>query len=144
MRPPRFASVTVVESVYHRTSPDHKPLLVDCRSKRTLASDDQPYQRFNLDVGEDWQPLKFDPDWVGPLLCGLLIIKNEPTRFAVNPTPEQRTEAASRVLEVSVSGSAPWLVFPGETFRGVPSDLSLVRVRCRKGSAKYSLTLLVS
>jgi hypothetical protein len=153
----RGSRLTVVEVVSYQAALD-KPGGIDSRFDRKMATEEQLFLR-RLTVGEDWQALECG--WLKAV--GMLVIKNEPAQFHVNPTEAQKTEAASKVLEVGLkvgevtvleegevrNVKAPpeqviafALVPPGESARWQPLDASNLRLRCKVGSARVTVALI--
>jgi hypothetical protein len=147
MQKPRL---TIVECVYYQ-APFEDCISAENRYDSAVEADEQPYIR-KIKVGEQWQPI--DSGWI--MTPGLLLIKNEPIRFAVQPTQEQRAEAASKVVEVSVcleekgrtQHSPPkglpmtvTTLLPGESLRMRPAEFSTLRLRCTGGEASCLIHL---
>ena len=134
--------LTVVEQVCLQI-PDEPPMsLSESRYVRLLATDEQLYAR-TMKVGEAWIPL--DCGW-NAKSAGLLVLINEPTRFTVQPTPEERAKADARVIEVALAGeeAGMWsalpkcfsVIRPGESCRFEPTCPDALRVRCRSGATR--------
>lgn len=119
--------LTVVDNVYF-TSRDGQSEQFTSRFDRELAGDELPYQRRRMVAGPTWQEL--DLGWCADGGLSMLVVYNDEGKFERQPTPEQRAEMATRVLEVG-DYSHPWLVPPGESLRGLPSFK--VHVRSRNG-----------
>jgi hypothetical protein len=138
--------LTVVETVYHQPAGE-PPVSVDFRFSRDLDSVEQSYRR-QLTATEDWKSL--DHGWIEQ--AGMLVIQNLEGKFRANPTDEERAEAAAKVLEVAhrvdedpaagVWDCAVWLVLPGESFRGCPSDIKRLVVRSRSAPLRFSVFIL--
>lgn len=130
--------LTVVEKVYHQVMGEGATDMVDNRFYRELKTEEQVYQR-KLKATEEWQ--KLDCGWITE--CGMLAIKNEEGLFHNTlPTPEERAEVATHVLELGIGAQeASWQVLPQESMRGCPMSLQSIYVRCRHGTAKFTLTL---
>lgn len=127
--------ITVVEQVYFQSFGE-QPRLQESRYSHELDSFDQPYER-RLTAGPDWVPL--DIGWVAE--PGMILVRNDEGQFfAFNPTEEQKGIVAGRIIELSYGGDQlGWLVPPGETFRGCPSDARALKIRCQRGRAAYTL-----
>lgn len=143
--------LVVVESVYHQPVGKEAKLIAS-RFSRELSSDEQPYQR-ELKASERWEPL--DNGWIDK--AGMLVIRNNEGQFLqTQPTEEERQEVAERVLEIccedrdalSVDNDFPislfpqWWILPGESMRACPADLGSIYIRCRSGTAQFTLDLL--
>jgi len=131
---PTPRQITVVEGVYHM-GVDVPTSGVDNRFSRQVESDEQPYSR-RYTIGDNWTNLDFG--WIER--PGMLVISNEEGKFLQrNPTDEEKKDIAGRIVEIA--GTPPWLILPGESFRGVPAATP-VQVICRKGSAKIVVTVM--
>lgn len=132
--------LTVVEVVYHAI-PGEDTTSLECRFGRFLGTAEQRYQR-RLAVGADWQPL--DCGWLDAG-AGMLSLKNDEGKFTqVYPTDRSLSEAAVRVVEIGLvvgdSVHAFAVVRPRESARFEPSFLPALKIRCRSGSARCTLT----
>lgn len=138
--PPLHNRLTVVDSVYYQPT-DGSPTTAmgdASRFSRELQSDEQPYERHKL-AKDGWEPL--DHGWIDR--CGMLVLRNDEGHFAVNPTPEQRAAVFERVIEVSFGDDkCRILVPPLETCRFYPDDVCCMQLRCRTGTARYTLYLV--
>lgn len=136
--------ITVVDTVYHQSG-NLPPTSANNRYGFQLETDELPYGRPPKVVGEKW--VAVDLGWFGEGGSGLISISNlGGEKTGKNPTPEEKAAEDDRVLEVSLAGGAPgdsavWLVRPGHHFRGWPSDPNALRVRCRKGTTRYSVMI---
>ena len=126
--------LSVVELVYHQPEGE-RGVAVESRFARNLVSTEQMYHR-RITVTEEWQPI--DGAWIKQ--AGMMVLSNDEGRFTVQPTQEERDAANEKIVEVGSDGMK-WLARPGESIRAEPSDLSAVHVRCRKGSARCTLSL---
>lgn len=104
------------------------------RFSRPLTTDEQPYVR-QLKITDAWTPL--DTGWFAGQPCGMMLLANQ---------EKDREAVVEMLLTDCPTPSAgkwrpEWLVLPGESMRGCPCDLSVVRLRCRKGIALVTLTL---
>ena len=84
----------------------------------------------------------------------MLVVHNTEGKFLqVNPTDEEREEAARKVLEIcfavpihelgmAIKTEFTWLVLPGESMRGYPSHPKELYIRSQLGVAKYTIHLL--
>lgn len=136
--------ITVREQVYLETH-GGKPEEILSSFSRELESYEQPYTR-NLTATEEWQSLDFG--WLKDNVGMLVIVNNEGKFTQVNPTDEERTEAAKKVLEVShfrgVSSTGGqrlnvWLIPVGENMRGSSTGSHLLHIRSQHGNTKYTL-----
>jgi len=138
---PTRSRLVVVENVYHQPADGFPTTAMGDTSRfhRELDSDEHPYERHKVAKGE-WEPI--DHGWVDR--CGMLLVRNDEGHFSVNPTAEQVAEVLSRVIEVSFcdSQTPSILVPPTETCRFYPTDVKQMRLRCREGTARYTLYLI--
>lgn len=135
--------LTVVEMVYHHVFGEETQVVESRYSRRLQGCGEQMYGPRNLTATEEWQSL--DLGWVPE--PGLLHIQNrEGQNFQVNPTPEERADIAKRILEVSYSplsqGVDGWLILPGESMRGYPTNPGKLFIRSRHGRSRYTLALI--
>lgn len=144
---PAVARLTVVETVYHQAAPND-PTCTEARFGRVIESDEQPYKR-QIVVRERWDEL--DLGWLKGKPIGQLILSNAPTNWQRWPTPEEKAEAEARVVEIThvepdeaiERFAAPFArVRPGESCRFEPVDPGALRVRCRSGETRATLTLI--
>lgn len=150
--------ITVVETVYfHNRGID--PAVITSKFGRPLETDEQAFVR-RATMTEDWVPL--DVGWVKK--AAMIVIQNlEGRNLQVNPTPEEKLETASRVVELSFGCgvekdegprdmfSAPKskptpiphiLLLPGESLRLQPFTLLGIMIRSRSGSAKVVINVI--
>jgi hypothetical protein len=127
----------VVEHVYHQSSND-QPMQVEGRFSRPLLSNEQPFRR-KLTATQERKRL--ETAWIDD--AGMLCLANEEGKCEqVVPTPEQRALNAAKVVELSYGDSDDkWLILPGETFRGQPSNVKNLFVRCQCGTAECWVTI---
>lgn len=135
------ARFVVVDKLYYEM-PNTEPIVVDSGFARWLETDEQPYIR-RFTVGEQWQAV--NTGWLEE--TSMLLIENNEERFTVNPTSEEKTEAAQKVIEIAFPAGkewteASWLILPGESLRGTPANIKNLWLRCRKGKAKCTITLI--
>ena len=125
-------SITVVEMAYLQ-SQNLDTECVESRFSRPIESPEQLYKR-RIFVTKEWKPLK--TGWIEE--AGMLIISNEEGKnLSTNPTEDEKQEIASKIIEVSSSISASFalLIPPEESMRIMPSDASLLCIRCKSGNA---------
>lgn len=128
--------VTVVESVYHQVPGEQPTQPVESRYSSELATDEQPFIR-KFKVGSEWKAL--ETGWLND--CSMLVLKNEAPHWTVQPTDEERLEAALKVVEMGCGGKALAELPPGESLRFRPADICSLRVRCIAGAANCVLCL---
>lgn len=123
--------VTTVESVVYQP-PEGPPVVASTGSSRFLASTEQPYGPRHLEVAEEWKAL--DHGWIDA--ASVIVVAN-----AEKVWPGDEDKESPHVLEVAAGDGPPWLVAPGESLRGRPSDLASLRVRSRRGTIKFTVTI---
>jgi hypothetical protein len=137
--------LTVVEMVYHQLTAG-QPVVAESRFGRPLKTDEQPYRR-TFRLGEQW--VSVETGWVDQ--PAMLMISNETGKgLTANPTQEMRDELSRKVIEMGVSVCSviedtvvPVLkILPGESFRGQPSEIGSLRVRCAHGETKCTVTAI--
>lgn len=138
MPSPNSPRITVLDTLYYQC-PGTQPFNVGGSTSKFLKSSEQPYYR-RIEVGTELT--KVDAGWLKE--CGMLFIKNEgldqPTTI---PTPQESEERAARVLEIyNGSGSKPWLLDPNDSFKGRPSNLDDLYIRCQFGTTRVLLYIL--
>jgi hypothetical protein len=137
------ARLTVTETVFHQpldgdpTAGPHTPYTI------LLDTDEQPYLRHGR-VGQEWT--KMDVGWIKG--CSMLCLSNEGIKMPPGqPTEGQRTDAASRLLEIGVTNDMIDMVVPfaqlppGQSLRFPPYDLGTLMIRCGNIETRYILTL---
>lgn len=127
--------LTVVGSVYHQ-SPTEEADGFEAQFSRWLETCDQPYRRHTA-AGEAWQPL--DCGWLKEV--GMLVVRNDEGRFQQTVLDEsEKAEVSGKVLELGFAGAAgSWLVLPGESFCGCPAAIAGLQIRCRQGTARFTV-----
>lgn len=132
------ALVTVIEAVYHQLF-DEQPIKFEIQYEHRLSTDGEPCLRARFEIGGEWQPLNLG--WVEQ--PSYIALRNNPTRFGDKlPTEEQLKEAAGKILELDCGGGCSWFIYPGDMFRGYPSDATKLRIRCLSGTVKASLFVI--
>jgi len=132
--------MTVVEHVYHQPFGE-QPVGVDSSFNRKLDSDEQMFVR-KFRVTEEWTPINVG--WVES--AGMLMLSNDEGRsLQTLPSDEEKAAVAARVVELKYQDAPDdqaWTVLPGESMRAMPSQASLLMLRCRSESARVTLTLI--
>jgi hypothetical protein len=158
VKPPSpVGRLAVVATVYH-VPQDDEPVSVQYQFDRSVRSDEQTYTR-RVKIGEQWTPL--DHGWVEQ--AGMVVVSNDEGRFLkANPTIEEKAETSLKIIEIAVVAimtseknrtmhspprlpdvTVPFgLVYPGETTHLTPLDVKTLRLRCRSGTARVSLTVI--
>ena len=145
------ASITVVEQVYFRNENGSYGKCFDSSFKRSVNNDEQVYGPRTIEVSEQWQQL--DLGWFTEEVhgysnlkspIGVIILANEEGKFTQRmPTEEMKREAQAKVIEISFNSLSPDLHIPAtESARISPLDPCNVKVRCRKGTARCTITIL--
>lgn len=144
--------LTVVEKVYHQQVGE-QPIQIERSFERKLATQDSAYTgKPRRLVSSNWEPI--DIGWLSQGAGSFYLTNEEGKGLQRKPTPEEEAAIADRVIEVCFTDSdgvptgtdadgkptgMSFLVPPGEAFRGTPSDVSRLRIRCRSEQAKYSI-----
>lgn len=138
--------LTVVETVYFQPV-EGEGAATETRFSRWLKSrDEQPCMRSYRGkqvATQDWVLL--EGLWVEH--CGQLVITNDEGKgLLVNPSAEEQELISHRVLEVGlfhpVTPNTPLafaIIPPGESARFYPANLAGLRLRCREGTARYTV-----
>ena len=149
--PPLFAAnpetrgrLTVTEMVYHQV-PGEQPTIWETQYVRSVDREAQPYLR-RCKATEEWQPLDLGWSTEWPDGASLLTLRNEEGKFAVNPTDEERAESEAKVIELAAIAGGQLvgviLIRPNsQDMRLEPTNLRSLRIRCRSGTARYTMCL---
>ena len=133
--------LTVVEQVYYQRE-DSDLQCTENGFSRDLDTDEQQYVRGPMGVGEKWE--KLDTGWVEEVAM-IVVRNNEGEGLKLQPTEEEKEESAKKIIELSLDSDirgGVWLVPPGESFRGYPSNSSIVYIRCQYGETKFTITAI--
>lgn len=141
------ARLAVMETVYAMaaTGAVHS-LPAETRFSRWLESDEPPYLRPEFKVGTEW--VELDLGWIEHLSAvGMLSLLNKLPVWQVQPTPEQRTEAEARIIEIGVPVTDGMLmpmivVRPGESCRFEPSGMVPLWIRSRADGARLTIVVI--
>lgn len=133
--------ITIVDMTYYRAEGE-QPIVVSSRFGRDLQTTEQPYIR-RVTITEKWEQLQLG--WIQQ--CGLLILAVDPPSYKVQPTPEERNEAESKVVEVIWNLDNPqWgiRIPPGEDARfqpiyRIPETEFRLYARCLNGQTKLTV-----
>jgi hypothetical protein len=144
--PPPPCAIVVIETIVWRPGTTSPPPQCESKFSRQLNSDDAPYARDLKNVGQEWQ--KVPLGWVVEAggSCGMLSLQNVKAPRSTYPTPAEQAAIDAKVVEVGFDGCPDdlcWLILPGESMRGVPSQKAqdgALRVRCRKGACTVRIT----
>lgn len=106
-------------------------------------ADEGPLQRSGTKVKatEQWAPLNF---WWLEDCPGMVVIENlEGRHFDVQPTPEEKADAAKRVIVVRTDPGQANLhrIAPGHAWPFDVERPEMIEVRCVHGDAHYCLTV---
>lgn len=144
------ARIVVTQTITH-VPPRGEPTSIAVGTARNCRSDELPYRRpsGSFVVGGEWRAI--DLGWLAedPAQIGQVALYNtEGTTLEKIPTPEERAEIDRRVVEVAVVDCAgdpipTFLVRPGDVFRGEPTDVGRLRVRCRDPEQRVRCDLIV-
>ena len=131
--------------IYHQGTDGHPSQPVEHGFSRWLESDEAPYVRNNIKVGEKGQPL--DLGWLRDSGVGTIFIVNESGQHRQTyPTEAEVAETAKQVLIVYQYGEAgnglELLIRPGDSCRFELTPRSTAEgliIRCECGDGKYSI-----
>lgn len=141
--PERKDNLTVTLRVTHRRV-DKQPKGYEFPFSRELNTSEQCYER-DTKATADWKPISLGWFAETDAEVGLLVIKNLEGGLAPRiPTPEEKLEALSHVLELRYSDSEySFLVLPQEAVAIVPTAIRELRVRSRNGKPlNYSILII--
>lgn len=131
--------LVVKETVYHQVQ-GKQPKSSETKFARMLRTKEQPYYR-STEVDQFW--VKLDLGWVKS--PWMVIVRNAVGKDRqVNPTPEERSADAAKILELAyvVGGAAPvamTLVRPGCGERITPAPQVEIWIRCQGGEASIEV-----
>lgn len=145
--------LTVVDRIYYQ---EIGQPIYDLETKYAVQLQSKNHQVYEkrMRAGEQWKPLNIqweDMDGNPITQCSELIIRNEEGVFQHTiPTEEEKQEARERVLEIALERSLQdgeivepiLIVAPGTVMRCQPFALNGFQVRCRKGTARFTLILI--
>jgi hypothetical protein len=138
-------AVVVVGQVCHRRHAD-QPTSTVFQFSRELETEEQPYTRLchkpKSKAKEEWLPL--DTGWLEEEVSFLVIRNDEGGHTDVNLSEEEKESIKQRIIEIGIYNedvTIPIQYFlPQESLPISPIDLDSYRIRCRKGTAKYTIT----
>lgn len=135
------ARVLVVGQVAYTNDGNEDADSLDLTFIRPVKGVEQPVRR-RFEVGEEWQPL--DAAWLDA--ASICVIANNAGRgLQTIPTPEEAAAIDATVVEIGVqTRDSVWpvaLLRPGARLPIEFYNVKLVRLRCRRGSAKCVATL---
>lgn len=147
-QPPKLKTrLLVVDNVYFQ-SPDEQPTHQPFRWGRDVDPDLSPYGPKKVVLSQEWTPI--DSGWLEDKE-GLVVIENLVEKRQTIPSPEEKAELLSKVIEIGIrlvtgsEGSSAFSLFyinPGESFKASPTvGLRDYRLRCVAGTAKASITI---
>jgi len=133
--PIQYDRLTVVETMAFMAHKGTRVPPVESKYCRVLSHSDRPYQR-TYKVGETPGPL--DLGWAREWpAVGLIHVSNDEGKYnSFIPTPKEVQERALKIVELG-----DWLIYPGESMRGVHKDIQTLLVRCRSGFAEITITI---
>lgn len=142
-------AVVVVGQVCHRRHAN-QPTSTTIQFVRDLETEEQPYTRLchkeKSKATEEWQMI--DTGWLENDVSILIISNDEGGHSDTNLTPEALEEIKSRVIEIGIYVDASHFsetipiqyILPREAFPLSLFEVDDYRIRCRKGTAKYTIT----
>lgn len=102
--------ITVIEHVIYNVK-SNQPHVIANRFSRNQMTEEQAYKR-QIVIGTEWT--KLEPNWIK--VCGMMIINNEEGKYKQRiPTPDERAEVNSHILEV-------FFGLPGQTGQLIEED----------------------
>lgn len=127
-------SLVVVEVCCYQAA-GQSPISPDSRFLVPVESEEYPCVR-PYRVGQE--PRKLDYLWFGD--ASMVVIKNSPPPSDTVPSEEEARRLARRVVEVRFEGDQGcYLIPPGQSFRGCPSDVKNLTLRCREGETSCTV-----
>lgn len=128
--------LTVTDNIYY-AQPGADPKQIDASYSRFIRTNEQIYERITH-ASTTWN--KIGSGWIEGK-ASLVTIRNRYTRDVTNrnPTQAEIEETKKHILEVSFStaDTADILIYPGESCRFTPKDLSRLKIRSAYGLTRY-------
>lgn len=140
--------LTVVSNVYHQIPGEPVAGPPPSRHYRWLESDESAYSR-TVKIDKEWAPIEMGH--LSKVKCSMIYLANAVKRLpSRKPTTEEIEQFKAQILEVAIQvegTNGDLLVLNdlpiGEDMRiPNPRILSLLRIRCVTGAAKYSIFLV--
>jgi len=131
--------LAAVGTVYHQPFGEG-PTSIEFRFSRELEAKEQLYSR-HIKVSEAWELL--DCGWIKS--AGMLVITNDEGKHQqVKPTAGELEAISKRIVEVAYgrSGKHGWLIPPGESMIGCPSNVQGLYIRCHSNTARCTVHLI--
>lgn len=140
--PRRVNRMTIYAQVHQERSGEH-PISCPLSFSEGLTLEEDVYARRHT-ATEKWEPL--DLGWLGKDKAGLVVIENlEGREVLVNPTEEEKQVLTDRFLKLAPDiAGAEELAFtipPRQHRYFTNQDLSRLRVRCNRGTARFKITV---
>lgn len=135
-------TLTFTAMIYHRESPRDEATCNDLRFVKLLQTQEQPYTRKKISVGENWTPL--DYGYLNGLPISMILIRNEEGKnLQTIPTEQEKLDLSLKALELAVEGASEgFRVEVGAELPFVVRDFSLLRIRSLSGISRYSITVI--
>lgn len=131
--------LTVVCRIYHQQEKTN-PTLSEFNFTRRPENSDQPWQRMNQLVGQEWIPLIDKRCWIEE--AGLILVLNHETeRYDKIPDKDVLENDQKKVIEIAGDRDNPLLVLPGEGFSFSPKRMQNLSIRCQHEQARYTITV---
>ena len=134
--------LTVVEKYYYQSQGEPIRSLAGSKYVKALdAQGEDAYER-TYKIGENL--LKLDTGWIEGEIAMLRIINTEGTNWRRIPTKEQMEEISEKNVLVKFVASEHhhWIIPPGESMKGIPSDIDELHVCCTKGEARITVCIV--
>lgn len=147
-RTPTTRRISIVETIVHQ-APKSNPVVIETRLSQMIKSDEEPYFRPRLKVGNEW--IKIDTGWLDGSTedkqVGRIVIKNHgPDRETQgNLTKKEKEQIEGMYLELSIGCNMPIsnLIIPvNDSIRICQVNIEFYLIRCPNGNTKISILAL--
>jgi len=130
--------LTISEQIYIRHLEGEGPTVFTHRYNTPLSSEEQPYSR-RYKIGTVWEDLSVG--WITD--AKYLWIENHGAgKLQRQPTLSEAEKRANRIVEISFREDPDLFVYPGESIRVSPSNLTSIQLRVRDEPTFVTVTLV--
>jgi len=130
--------LSIAEHIYFNQGPDFEMFGFTHRFTAKDTAEEQAFQR-RYKIGTDWESLQCG--WITE--AKYLWIENHGAgRLQLNPSEEESAARANRVTEITFRDEVDLVVYPGESVRISPFNLSLMKIRVRDEPTFITVTLI--
>ena len=138
-------SLTIIDTIYHRVQGENPSEIRNTHFQELTSEEQQPYKR-QCRVSESGALL--DLGWFvdKPSQISYLHLSNDEGKFlTVNPTDEERSAVAAKVLFLSFrkdGRDTPFCqIVPGDSLRLNPTDIASLHLSSASGTTRFTITV---